>query len=378
MKGKRWVSALLCLLLCLMLAVPPAGAVEKVYFVAAGENILPLSDETMPFWNGGYLYIASSIFTGMARNSLDVGQIPAKNNVKNQLILYSGSRQLSFPLDKNSCQSNDGQVYTPGALQRGGTVFVPTSVVAKFFGLQYSVIEVEHGYLVWLRQPGYSLTDKLFANAATYPMAERYAAYIKAKETAAEPAVPPAETPQGVEIDGRVVCLCLKAGDDTAALLDVLDRYGAQAAFFCTPDFLEKEGGLLRRMTATGNSIAILIDGEADISVEEQLSAGNRALERATCGVTRLAMVQNGKGEAVRAVREAGYRCLTPDLDRSAYELRSASNAMSLLKRLAASRASVTVWLADTADAVGLRAFLSEMEKADGRCLALTETSGGR
>lgn len=376
MKKRRWAALALCLLLMLQTAVPAVSAAEKVYFVAAGENVLPLSDGTMPFWSGGYLYIASSIFTGTARNSLDVGYIPAKNNTKNQVILYSGARQLSFPLDKNSCQSNDGQTYYPGAIQRGGTVFVPASVVAKFFGLQYSVIEVEHGYLVWLRQPGYALSDKVFANAATYSMAERYASYLKTKEAEETPGMPTAEVPQGVEIDGRVVCLCMEAGEHTAVLLDVLDRYQAQAAFFCTPAFLEEQADLLRRMTATGSSIGILADAsDPDRTVEEQLAAGSRALERATCGGTRLAMVKNGKDEDIRAAQAAGYRCLEPDMDRSGYELKSASNAMSLLKRLSASRSSVTVWLADTADSTGLRAFLTAIEKADGRCLALTETS---
>ena len=86
-------------------------------------------------------------------------------------------------------------------------------------------------------------------------------------------------------------------------------------------------------------------------------------------------MVQNGNDEVLQEARAAGYHCLQPDLDRSKYELKSSSNATSLLKKLSASRNSTIVWLADSATPAGLRTFLSAIEDADGRCLALTETS---
>ena len=169
----------------------------------------------------------------------------------------------------------------------------------------------------------------------------------------------------------------MTAGANTSALLDTLDRYGAQAAFFCTPEFLEQQGDLLRRMTATGQTIAILADaGDETRTVEEQLEAGNRALERATCGRTRLVRVENGDEQTFQRLGEAGYRCLEPDLDRSGYDLRSASNADSLLRRVLSYRGDdVTVWAADRADALGLRYFLADTESGDGRCLAWTETT---
>ena len=108
---------------------------------------------------------------------------------------------------------------------------------------------------------------------------------------------------------------------------------------------------------------------------QEQLEAGNRALERATCGGTRLVMIRGDDEEAQKVAEEAGYRCLQPELDRSSYVLHGANNATNLLQRIRTRGGNVTVWLADTADAVGLRAFLSSMEAIEGRCLAWTETA---
>ena len=61
-----------------------------MYVVAAGENVLPQSDATMSFWSGGHLYIARSVFTGIAREVLDIGR--SRNDKEKLVVLYSGSR----------------------------------------------------------------------------------------------------------------------------------------------------------------------------------------------------------------------------------------------------------------------------------------------
>lgn len=60
---KRGATLLFCLLLVLQLALPVRAA-GSVYFVAAEASVLPLTDATMPFWSGGYLYVPASVFTG--------------------------------------------------------------------------------------------------------------------------------------------------------------------------------------------------------------------------------------------------------------------------------------------------------------------------
>ena len=179
-----------------------------------------------------------------------------------------------------------------------------------------------------------------------------------------------------MEVDGKKIYLCMTAGDDTETLLNLLDQYRSQAAFFCTPEFMEAQSGLLRRMTATGHAIGILADtGDPDRSVEEPLEAGNRALERATFTKTRLVRVENGEEQAFRTVREAGYRFLEPDLNRTGYQLQGVAGANSLLRSVSGQRGDVTVWLGDTVGSGGLRAFLSAVGNAEGQCLAWTETA---
>lgn len=371
---KRGVALLLCLMLLVQMAMPQAEAAKQVCFVAAGENILTLTDDTMPFWYNGYLYVSASIFTGVARDSLDISRV--YNKTMTQVVLYCEGDALLFDINTRYAQDVDGNIYRPGGVVRNGNLYVPAAVVAEFFGLQYSFINVPRGYLVWLRRPdSLQIQDSLFADAASFAMEEKYSEYIKSKETEQE-AAPEPELPAAPVITDRVMYLCFRAGEDTLMLLDVLDRYDAQAAFFCTPEFLETEGALLRRMTATGQAIGLLVDAEdPDQTVEEQLEAGNQTLEAATCGRTRLVRIENAGEKELETAQKAGYCCLNEDLNRSGYFLRTQSHADDLRQRLANRRTGVTVWLGDSANGTGLRAFLAAAEEAEDRCLAWKETA---
>ena len=378
---RRRIGAMVC---CLLLAVqmlppPQAQAAGYLCFVAVGDSILPLSDDTMPFWRDGFLYVPASSFASGARESLGIGLIANSE----QAILYRVSRRgtLRFDAGTDLAFDGDGNSYYPGGVQRGGEMFIPASVVAEAFGLQYSVAEAQftvngetvRGDLAWIRRPGSSLTPQVFANAASFTLASRYADYLREQEQTGEE---PPEPSTGVEFDGKRIYLCLEAGANAAAQLDALDQYQAQAAFFCTPEFLAEQGDLLRRMIAGGQSVGILVDGsDPEQSVEEQLAAGNTALEQATCGKTRLCLVENGDAEDLQAARTAGYRCLEADLDRGAYSLSGSSSAASLFQRVSSWQGDVTVWLGSGASAAGLRSFLSAAENADGQCLAWTETA---
>ena len=382
---RRAAALLLCLLLIFQLSLPPARAADRVYFTAAGSYILPLSDNTMPFWSGGYVYIASSIFTGAGREALGISQV--FNSDQERLVLYSNGRSLSYTLSANCALDNDGAAYYPGAIRRNGTVFVPASTVSRYFDLLYSIIEVEQGSMVWLRQSDYGMTDKLYADAAQYSLNSVYADYIRAKKEArpedgshggnGRPSSPPGSG-DTVGLEGKRIALCFQGGTGAAALADALESYDAGGAFFFTPEEMERQGGTLRRLTARGQSVGILVDAaDRSRTVAEQLEAGNAALFRATCGKTRLTYILNGGAQALQAAEREGYVCLRPDLDRSGYALHSASGAQELVRRLAAWRGNAAVWLGDSAGGAGLRAFLSAAKEGGGACTAYTETGVG-
>lgn len=383
---RRRVAALVCcLLLVFQMSTVPAQAAKTIYFTAINDNVLPLTDEGMPFWNSGYLYVDSSIFT-IADNTAGklLGIYRSLNTSKQLLVLSAEGRSLIFDLANGTAQDDDGINYYPATtIQRNGKVFVPVTTVAYFFNLRYSSTRVDgsyHGYLVRICNDKVGISDdKTFADAASYRMEARYADYLKSLE----PEEIPQETPDDGDTDepvtsvGKTVYLCFEASDRavTEDLLDALDLYSGQAAFYCTLSFLEEQGDLLRRMAAAGHGIGLIADGADSAPVAEQLERANAALERATCGKTRLVWLENASERQQTEAESAGYCCLDPDLDRSPYSLKSSSNAATLLQRVTNRRGNVSVWLGDSADGVGLRSFLSAARQADDQCLALTETS---
>lgn len=380
---RRLAAYAVCILLVLQMPLPTVRAEDRVYFTAAGSYVLPLSDNTMPFWSGGYVYVASSIFTGAAREALNISQV--LDSSQEWVVLYSGGLSLTFNLSANCALDNDGNAYYPGAIRRNGVVFVPANTVSRYFNLVYSVIEVEQGSMVWLRQPSYTMPDKLFADAAQYQLNTVYADYLRAKENTppkggtpdapSRPTTPASTEDPAAELDGKHIALCLAAGSDASAMVDALGSYDAGATLFFTPEEMTRQGETLRRVAASGQNVGILVNaGDPERTVPEQLEAGNEALFQAACCKTRLAYVQNGGAQALQEAGELGFHCLRPEVDRSGHSLRNATGAQSLLQRLAGRRGSDSVWLGEDVSSAGLRAFLAAVREAGGQCVAYTET----
>ena len=104
---RKLAALLLCLLLVFQLSPVPSGAAETVYFTAVNKNVLTLSDDTMPFWSGGYLYVPSTIFTGVGR---DLGVSYYPNIARQTVLLYVDKTvysSLVFDLNKEYAIDNE-------------------------------------------------------------------------------------------------------------------------------------------------------------------------------------------------------------------------------------------------------------------------------
>lgn len=370
---KKRVLSLLAALAVIVSCLPSAAA-GFVYFTAVNETVLELSDATMPFWSGGFLYVPSTLFT-----SRECGLSYSRNTARQTLSFWLPAqtrRALIFDLASGTVTDGEGNPTFPGAVVRGSVVFLPAASMAEYFELRYSNTKVENGYLIRISSSAAVLTDGEFADAATYQLAYRYNQYRKAEEQSGQAGTQSPSGSQstpsgtGTQTEGKTVYLCFLVSDAerTAALLDVLDQYGAKGTFYFTEEGIAASGDLLRRMTATGHTVGLAADGAAG-DAAEQLRRSNELLFRAVSGKTRLCVVTGGDDSGI-----PGYCRLEPRLDRSRYTLKSASNAAYLLGRISALRGGVSVWLEDTASAGGLRAFLVSAAAAGDRMRGLTET----
>ena len=153
---RKLAALLLCLLLVFQLSPVPSGAAETVYFTAVNKNVLTLSDDTMPFWSGGYLYVPSTIFTGVGR---DLGVSYYPNIARQTVLLYVDKTvysSLVFDLNKDYAIDNEGNLYFQKPIQRGGVIFLPISLIARCFGLLYSTGAIWFGCAIriWIWRSG--------------------------------------------------------------------------------------------------------------------------------------------------------------------------------------------------------------------------------
>ncbi|MBQ9618567.1 MAG: hypothetical protein IJR48_09405 [Oscillibacter sp.] len=185
----RLAAALLCALFVFGLARADA-AHDGIYFVAVENMVLPLTGETMPFWNDGYLYISGDVFTGTARDMLGI----SRAQIGDAVLLYRGEQSLLFRRGYPYAQDSEENTYAPGMVWDGENGYVPASVVARYFNLLYSTTEVEHGTLVWLRSASFAMPERAFAKAATFQLDTAYQEYVRAMEP--EPLPEPEPVPE--------------------------------------------------------------------------------------------------------------------------------------------------------------------------------------
>jgi len=364
---KRLAAALLALVLLGTLC-PPVLAEDSVYFTAVDERVLDLKDSTMPFWFGGYLYVAATVFR-------ESGLGYSFNVVTQTLVLYDSSRSLVFNVATGSGTTGQGELYDHVCVTRGGVTFVAASPVASYFSRVYSNTPVNHGYLIRVKSASAVLPDSMFTDTASYQLDAKYQQYQKQSTTnptdinTGEKGEAEGEDPAS---SGKSIYLCFLAEDaeTVAAWLDALESRGFHAAFYFTEEALSRSGDQLRRIATSGSTVGLIPGFGAGAA--ERLAAMNRTLFAEAGMKTRLVYEPDGDAAALRA---AGYCPLNPIIDRAEYGLGSSGAANSLLKQIGKRRSSVSVWLGSDVTAGALRAFLASAAEEADRLPAMTETA---
>lgn len=310
-RRKRLLSLLLSVLMLCTLLPPRASAAPTLYFTAVNDRMCDLSDETMPFWQNGLLYVAGATVDGPD----DLGIRYSYNQEKSVAILYKGQRVLYCDLTAGTMENNrTGEQYAGSPIVRSGMVFFPITALAKIFDLKYSSTKIAYGYLLRIRDDNAVLSDEYFIDAATDPIQKRYAQYERA-HAAAESEQP--ETPPPVDTptrrDDLTVYLLLPVanGSMLTQLLSTLENYQSHATLLLTPELLESAGDGVRRAAATGNAVALCISAETTDEALAQIEQGNDALWHAASLRTRLVYLESADKALRAAVVGAGYCPLT-------------------------------------------------------------------
>ena len=354
MKKRRGaVPFLLAAVLFLGLSVPMPASAANIYFVGLNDNVPPMTAGNMPFWSGGVLYVPYTVFDANLNGShVNLGLHTSYNRVDNTVTLFNLRQRLVFNMNDGTCRDDmTGAVYSSRAVMRNGRPYLALNMVCSFFNLEYSYNQlpyISQGYLVRIKSTDVVLDDVRFIDAAQELINIRLREYTRSLSSAATttPDTDPVEPDPPAEPDGvnTAVYLAFRF-ERTAGLaetLDAMDSGGYSALFFLTPQLLEEEGDLVRRILGTGHSLGVLADGEGD--TEELLERGRQAVERAAHTRTTLACVPE---EERAALEEGGWVCWNETLSlEPGANVGTAAFANTVLNRLGTRYRTVYLTLA--------------------------------
>ena len=357
-RSGRAMCLLMAALLLIAVLPPRSGAAPTVYFTSVNDTILNLNDETMPFWQGGTLYVPHTAFDD-GKMPRELGIYCSYNREKQLVTLIQSRRVMIADIAAGTIYDRDETYYAGKAIVRGDIAFLPVDSVAKYFGLQYSYTKVTNGYLVRIRDSSAVLSDSKFIDAASAPMAQRYSQYEKAhtggdRTDDAGGANPErTDTPSVPDRDGGIHSTAYPVflvSDASACEALLASLGGDTATFLFDASALAGTDDLLRRVVASGSALALRVDASA--GAEQTLDAIVRANDTlwAACNTkTRLVRLDNAAEPVTEAVTAAGYCPVRFALDYSEALPSAARTANGILSR-AEERSVCTVLLGRDAD----------------------------
>ena len=275
----------------------------------------------MPTWSGGVLYAPSSLFDGSNNTRVSFDISFSYNRSSGQATLFNTRQFLTFDLDDNTCYNAlTGEYLNGRAILRNGRVYLPVALVCSFFGLSYSVISMEEGSMLRIKNSAVGLPDGKFVEAASNLIARYIREYNQANQSAAAPGVRP-PTSGGSQADPELpieeepdtagsvpVYLGFRCDQDQGLeeILDALEARNKAAVFFFPAEKLERQDDLLYRILGSGHSVGLLAEGSDLAATRRLLEEGNQVLERVGYTRTTLALVP----ESQRAALEGeGWVC---------------------------------------------------------------------
>ena len=280
------VCAVLMVFFLLPLALSAAAAADKVYFMAVNETVLDLSDDTMPRVVSGVLYVPYTLFDPNTAGA-GLGVFSSYNRTTGKVVIYSRSTSLTFDLNTDTSTAQ-GVVYREKAIIRNSMVFVPVDAVCQYFGLEWSLLTVEYGYVVRVKSSAAVLDDRGFTEAAYFAVRSRYSSYIQSKTPVESPSAPPEETvpsqpaegSDGGDMEGARVYLAFRMEDGGGLdeLLGRMEQYGVYGVFFCRPEQMKNRDDDIRTLTAAGHRIGLLLDADTLDGQREQAEQGRSLL----------------------------------------------------------------------------------------------------
>lgn len=310
---RRLVRAGTAMALCLALLCPLPVSAADLYFTATNDSLAQLTTDTMPLWSGGVLYVPYTVFDSRTNSTgIDLGVNASYSRSDGTVTLFTPRKFLVFDLNHGTCRDDlTGESYSARAIVRNGRPYLPVKTVCDFFGLTSSYTAISQGYLVRIKNSSVVLSDAKFIDAAGDLINRRVREYNQSLNPVQEPTTTPAtpttppvsnEDPMVSATDVRTyLAFRCEDADGLPQILDVLEGRGVYALFLFTPQALEENSGLVRRILGTGHTIGLLAQGGTLDETRALLARGSRLLEQTAHLRTTVACVPKDQRAALES-----------------------------------------------------------------------------
>lgn len=318
---KRAAVLLCALVLCLGLLPSPTHAAGEVYFSALNITLLPLTEDTMPVWVNGVLYVPASMFDSSS-TGVSLGIYCSQSKDGSTVSLYNLRQMLIFDLNTGNCRDqHSGEVFSHRAIKRGGRIFLPVAAVSDFFGLDHSYTYTEYGYLVRVKKPSVTFSDAGFIDAAGPLMSQRLKEYLQ-NQAASEPVTPgdpavepkPPENPVEPPETKAQLCLAFRCETETGVeeILDQLEQAQCPGMFLLPEQVIRERDDLVRRILGSGHRIGLMVQGQTMQDSLQTLKRCNTLLKHAARTATTVVLAPEEQREELT---KAGWVCWWESLD---------------------------------------------------------------
>ncbi len=250
-------ASILAIVFCLgiLLSLPVTGVTDDIYFSVVNDRLQELSDETMPYYSNGKMYVPFKLF-----EQSSLGTYSIYDDASNTATIYSTLHYLRFNFSSGNTYDDAGRVFSYWAIFHNSTVYVPAENVCSFFGFEYSMYYTPPAPFVRIKNSNARFSDSDFAKNKYLSMQSDYNAYLNIPVQTASPEVTPTPTtsPEEPENNTSVYLSFRGINESTSTVLDSLSYYGFKACFFVTADEIRKNQDLIRQISGSGHTIGFV------------------------------------------------------------------------------------------------------------------------
>lgn len=234
---KRILTVVLALLMLMPLALPTSSG-ERAPTVFIEDQVWYKYDRYELFDIGGVTYAPAVLFSSVPLCSVSYVE---EHSV---MLIRSGEGFVSFDFSADAAWDSQGVRKAVKCYQRSGEWYLPFEYVCESLGVFYEI----------LRADG-QISVRVGAEQSELSFAELRELYTSTDAlTVADPDL---ETHGKAKPRRIYIGLYLELGEDTAALLDLLEEENVLATFFIEPESAQENTDLLYEIAGRGHSIGI-------------------------------------------------------------------------------------------------------------------------